>query len=79
MASEAKPTLLTRTRGFFGGIGKFLREVRAEFRRVQWPDRKQLTSFTVAVVVYVAIVAVFLGLIDLGLSFVIDKIIKAAA
>ena len=79
MASEAKPTLLTRTRGFFRGIGKFLREVRAEFRRVQWPGRKELTSFTIAVVVYVAIVAVFLGLIDVGLSFVIDKIIKAAA
>jgi preprotein translocase subunit SecE len=79
MASEAKPTLLTRTRGFFSGIGKFLREVRAEFRRVQWHDRKELTSFTIAVVVYVAIVAVFLGLVDLGLSFVIDKIIRAAA
>ena len=42
MAQEAKPTLSTRMGGFFGKIGKFFREVRAEFKRVQWPGRKDL-------------------------------------
>ncbi|MDD4337392.1 MAG: preprotein translocase subunit SecE [Firmicutes bacterium] len=79
MAQEAKPTLSTRMKGFFGRIGKFFREVRAKFKRVQWPGRKETWSLTLAVVVYVLIVTVFLGLVDLGLSFVVEQIVKAAA
>lgn len=79
MAQEAKPTLLTRVRSLFAPLGKFFREVRAEFKRVQWPGRKELTSLTIAVVVYIAIVASFLGVVDLGLSFVINTLVKAAA
>ncbi|HAN87126.1 MAG TPA: preprotein translocase subunit SecE [Firmicutes bacterium] len=65
--------------GFFGKIGKFFREVRAEFKRVQWPGRKETWSLTLAVLVYVLIVTAFLGLVDLGLSFVVEQIVKAAA
>ncbi|HHY62831.1 MAG: preprotein translocase subunit SecE [Bacillota bacterium] len=79
MAQEAKPTLSTRMKGFFGKIGKFFREVRAEFKRVQWPSRKETWSLTLAVIVYVLIVTVFLGLVDLGLSFLVEQIVKAAA
>lgn len=79
MAQEAKPTLSTRMGGFFGKIGKFFREVRAEFKRVQWPGQKETWSLTLAVLVYVLIVTAFLGLVDLGLSFVVEQIVKAAA
>ncbi|MEA4883241.1 MAG: preprotein translocase subunit SecE [Clostridia bacterium] len=79
MATEAKPTLLARAQGWFAGIGKYLREVRAEFKRVQWPNRKELMSYTIAVVVYVFIVAVFLGVIDLGLSALVNRVFGTAA
>ncbi|MCR4427542.1 MAG: preprotein translocase subunit SecE [Firmicutes bacterium] len=79
MASEAKPAPLARVGNLFGRIGKFLREVRAEFKRVQWPSRKELTIYTIVVISSVAVVAVFLGLIDLGLSVLVNTIIKAAA
>jgi preprotein translocase subunit SecE len=47
-------------------IGRFLREVRAELKKVVWPNRKELSTYTVVVIVTVAIVAVFISLVDLG-------------
>jgi len=47
-----------------GRIGKFLREVRAEMRKVSWPDRKELVSSTVVVVTVVVVASAFIGLID---------------
>ncbi len=79
MAQEGKPTLLTRIQGVGASISKFFREVRAEFRRVQWPGRRELVSLTVAVLAYVALITAFLGIVDLGLSSVINSLIKIGA
>lgn len=43
---------------------RFLREVRAELRKVHWPNRKELVTYTIVVLVTVAIAAIFLGLVD---------------
>ncbi len=58
---KAKPTLWVRA-------GKFLREVRAELRKVVWPNRKELVTYTIVVLVTVIIVAVFIGVVDLVVS-----------
>ena len=47
-------------------IGRFLREVRAELRKVVWPDREELKRYTLIVIVSVAVIAVFVGLVDFG-------------
>jgi len=49
-------------------IGKFLRESRAELRKVTWPNRKELVTYTIVVIVSTAIAAVFLGIVDLIFS-----------
>lgn len=49
-------------------MGKFLRESRAELRKVTWPNRKELTTYTAVVLVATTIVAVFLGVVDLIFS-----------
>lgn len=46
-------------------IGKFFRDSRAELRKVTWPNRKELVTYTIVVIVSTAIVAVFLGIVDL--------------
>lgn len=51
-----------------GRLGKFLREVRAELKKVAWPGRKELVSSTLVVVTVVVIVAAFIGLIDFVFS-----------
>lgn len=74
--SETNPGFTQRIAGFFGRIGRFFRDVRAEFKKVQWPNRRELTSYTLVVIVTVAVVAAFLGLIDYGLSAVIQALVK---
>jgi preprotein translocase subunit SecE len=56
------------------GMGvQFLRESRLELKKVKWPTRKELFASTAIVILLVLIIALFLGLIDLGLI----KLIKA--
>ena len=46
----------------------FLKEVRVELGKVSWSTRQELMGSTVVVIVTTAIMAVFIGLIDLILS-----------
>jgi preprotein translocase subunit SecE len=43
---------------------KFFREVRAELKKVSWPNRKELASYTGIVFISVVIVATMIWLID---------------
>ena len=54
--------------GYVGKSIQFLREVKAELKKVTWPSRKQTVGSTVVVLVLVMIVAMFLGVVDMGLS-----------
>jgi preprotein translocase subunit SecE len=47
---------------------KFLKNVSREMKKVSWPKGKELTSYTVVVISTVVFMAVFFGLIDLGIS-----------
>lgn len=49
-------------------VSRFLRDARAELRKVNWPNRKELTTYTLVVIVITAIVSGFVGLVDFGLS-----------
>ncbi|MGX6602870.1 preprotein translocase subunit SecE [Micromonosporaceae bacterium Da 78-11] len=57
-----------RRTGFFGRIGAFFREVVSELRKVIWPTRKELLTYTTIVIVFVAIMTTIVGLLDLGLG-----------
>ena len=59
-----------------GRIGKFLGEVRNEAKKVTWPDRDEVTNFTIVVVVTVIILSLFLWLIDTGLMTLIKQVMK---
>ncbi|MCM3762398.1 preprotein translocase subunit SecE [Alkalihalobacillus oceani] len=50
------------------GIGKFLRDVVQEMKRVSWPTRKELTRYTLVVIGTVAFISVFFAIIDYGIS-----------
>jgi preprotein translocase SecE subunit len=56
-----------------GRLIAFFIAVWAELKRVQWPDRKQLTQMTSIVLVFVLIAGGYLGLLDA----IFSKIIKA--
>ena len=58
-----------------GKVWQFLQNVWAELQRVQWPDRKQVTTLTGVVLGFVLIAGGYLGLLDAIFSRVIDEII----
>ncbi|WP_240377840.1 preprotein translocase subunit SecE [Bacillus piscicola] len=47
---------------------RFLRDVSKEMKRVTWPNRKELTKYTIVVIVTIIFFVIFFGLVDLGLS-----------
>jgi len=60
---------------YFGNWIQFLREVKIELAKVTWPTRKQTIGSTVVVIVFVFVIALFLGLVDIGLSSIIRVIL----
>ncbi len=55
-----------RRGGLFGRIGGFFREVVSELRKVIWPTRKELLTYTAIVIVFVTVMTTIVGLLDLG-------------
>lgn len=53
----------------------FLKEVKMELKKVTWPTRKQTTGTTVVVIIFVFIIAAFLGLFDFGLSKLVQVVL----
>ena len=46
----------------------FVRQVVAELRKVIWPNRKQMGSYTSVVLAFLVFMVTFIGLVDLGLA-----------
>lgn len=53
------------------GVRQFLKEVRQELRKVDWPSRRELISYTVVVLVTVVVMTSLV----FGLDFVFSKLI----
>ncbi|MCF8093463.1 MAG: preprotein translocase subunit SecE [Desulfotignum sp.] len=61
--------------GFIQNAVEFLREVKVELKKVTWPTRKQTTGTTIVVIIFVFVVAVFLGLFDYSLSKLVQVVL----
>jgi preprotein translocase subunit SecE len=59
-------------------IKQFLREVKIEIKKVVYPSKDELIGSTWVVIITVLIVSFYLGLIDLGLSEVIKRLLDVA-
>lgn len=66
----------TRPVNFFRNIAKFFTDVISEFKRVTWPTREATLKSTGVVLVLTIAVALFLGVIDVGLSESVKLIIR---
>jgi preprotein translocase subunit SecE len=52
-------------------VVRFLREVVAELRKVIWPTRKQLVTYTAVVLVFVSIMVAYVALLDMGFGEIV--------
>ena len=53
----------------------FVSEVQGEFNKITWPPQPEMVNGTIAVLVIVAVMAVFLGIVDFGLSRVMRMVL----
>jgi preprotein translocase subunit SecE len=54
-----------RKENIFKRLRRFLREVIAELRKVIWPNRKQMITYTSVVLVFMVFMVTFIGVLDL--------------
>ncbi|MDD5409316.1 MAG: preprotein translocase subunit SecE [Candidatus Omnitrophica bacterium] len=57
-------------------IKGFLSEVKTELSKVSWSTRKELLASTVLVITVTGIMAIFIGIVDLGLSRFLSVVFK---
>ncbi|TQC47900.1 preprotein translocase subunit SecE [Rhodococcus sp. WS4] len=55
-----------RKENIFKRLRRFFREVIAELRKVIWPNRKQMITYTSVVLVFVVFMVTFIGVLDLA-------------
>lgn len=70
-AAEKKP-------GFFARISKWLRELKSELKKVQWPTSKQTINNTVIVILCVIVVGIFIWIFDAVALAVINALLHLA-
>ena len=56
----------------------YIKEVRGELTHVSWPTQKQVAAFTALVIGISAVVALFLGVIDVGLQRGLEVVLRGA-
>jgi preprotein translocase subunit SecE len=55
-------------------IWTYLAQVVAELRKVIWPNRKQMVSYTTVVLIFLAFMVALIGLVDLGLAKLVMQV-----
>ena len=77
LAVEEKGTRMTEEvkeaekLGPFARLGLFYRQVISELRKVVWPTRNQLTTYTAVVLVFVTFIIAVVSLLDLVLTKIV--------
>ena len=66
---EETPNVFTR-------FGNYVEASRLELRKVTWPTLQETKKASLAVLAFVAVMAVLLGLVDLGLSSLIKTVLS---
>jgi preprotein translocase subunit SecE len=62
--------------GILKSTQKFVEEVQVEMRRVTWPDREQLRSATLVILVFALILAAIIGLMDSVFAAIVRLIVR---
>ncbi|MGQ9628552.1 MAG: preprotein translocase subunit SecE [Anaerolineae bacterium] len=79
-AKSAKSKPKTKGKSFlesiYGPIVKYLKETRAEIRKVNWPSRREALHLTGIVIAVTAFMAVLLGAIDYLFAWIFRLIIR---
>jgi preprotein translocase subunit SecE len=63
--------------GLVRRVGNFYNGVMAELRKVTWPDRPQVQSATIAIIIFVLFMALVISLLDFVLQGLLVKLLPS--
>jgi len=66
--SPSSRSATARRRGPLARLARFLREVVAELTKVIWPTRSDLITYTIVVIIFVAIMIAIVAGLDVGFA-----------
>jgi len=67
-ADSPKAKKEVRRTGIFGRIGGFFREIISELRKVIWPTRRELLTYTAVVIAFVTVMTTIVAVLDFGFA-----------
>ncbi|RKP45082.1 preprotein translocase subunit SecE [Cohnella endophytica] len=68
-------TFLAKMKQSFGSFFSFFGDSWSELKKVRWPNRKELVSYTVIVIVTILLVTIYFWGLDIGISSLVGLII----
>ncbi|MCA8979083.1 MAG: preprotein translocase subunit SecE [Spirochaetaceae bacterium] len=63
------------SQGWVARSRQYVEEVQGEFNKITWPPQEETMTGTVSVLVIVGLIATFLGVVDFGLSRVMQMVL----
>ncbi len=75
-----KPGFFTRAKNWIVAlphrIANAFKNMAAELKKVAWPSKKDLINYSLVVIAFVVVLAIVVGLLDTGSSFLVKKLIE---
>ena len=71
---KAKGATAGSTRNPVLFVWNYMKQVVAELRKVIWPNRKQMVSYTLVVLVFLVLMTALISTVDLGLAKLVLKV-----
>jgi len=68
-------TFLAKMKQSFGSFFSFFGESWSELRKVRWPNRKEMISYTLIVLGVTLVVTVYFWVLDIGISQLVEFVI----
>ncbi len=68
-------TMAEGSESFIARSREYVNEVQGEFNKITWPPQPEWVNGTIGVVVVVALIATFLGVVDFGLSRMMQMVL----
>lgn len=67
--------MLAKMKQSFGSFFSFFGDSWGELKKVRWPSRKELVSYTIVVIVTVLLVTVYFWGLDIGISSLVELVV----
>ena len=71
-----KPGFVARVKALPARIANAFKNTAAELKKVSWPSKKDLINYSLVVIGFVFVLALVVGLLDTGSSFLVKKLIE---